>query len=59
MTTGVRDLLLKADFWFRDKAINLLLDLLCWVLPRDRRYQLTIEPDEDDFVVARVEELPR
>lgn len=30
--------------WLRDQVINLLLDMLCQVLPADKTFQLTIEP---------------
>jgi hypothetical protein len=45
--------------WLRDCAICVLLDLLSWVVPRDQRFEVIIEPDDDrETMVAVLREAP-
>jgi len=42
----------------RDCAICVLLDLLSWVVPRDQRFEVIIEPEDQDTMVAVLREAP-
>ena len=44
--------------WLRDCAICVLLDLLSWVVPRDQRFEVIIEPEDQDTMVAVLREAP-
>jgi len=44
--------------WLRDSAICVLLDLLSWVVPRDQRFEVIIEPEDQDTMVAVLREAP-
>ena len=36
----------------------MLLDLLSWVVPRDQRFEVIIEPEDQDTMVAVLREAP-
>ena len=44
--------------WLRDCAICVLLDRLSWVVPRDQRFEVIIEPEDQDTMVAVLREAP-
>jgi len=48
----------RAKEWLRDCAICVLLDLLSWVVPRDQRFEVIIEPGDQDTMVAVLRETP-
>jgi hypothetical protein len=42
--------------WLRDRLINLILDFLCQILPKDKYFSLIIEPQDNHMIATLTEQ---